>query len=155
MHITARTDDTHFGPPPDPKLACILGMHVDHRLGESPVQLRYPSGHRTGMPVLKYPPGHQPQRKLLIRCLGGRLVGHRINNGPSISLAIEMEVTSFFYIGVVLGVIAPRGLLTLHDRPPQAADLVINLERRQVMRLAPGELGVLFEQPLLYIKARS
>src|SRR5690606_6045505 len=49
--------------------------------------------------------------------------------------------------------ITPQRFLSVHDRPAQPRDLVIRLERREIVAVAAPERGVLLEQSLLEVEA--
>ena len=70
-------------------------------------------------------------------------------------MAIELETGPRLHIRIGSLAVAPLGFLPVDNRPAQAPHLVVDIERCQIVAMAPSERGVLLEQPLLRVEAKQ
>ncbi len=131
-------------------------------LGVGPVQLRIRGRsrlvqlldaprHRAGVPVLEDAAGGQPERVLVVRHLGRRVVRTQPERRPlAVPLGlVEVHPLGLLDVGVVPGRVAVPGLLAVDHRPQQTTGLAQLLVGRQVLAGAEPEAAVLLEHRLV------
>ena len=74
---------------------------------------------------------------------------------PAVLVAVEVDALARLDVGIEAFAIAPLRFLAVDDGPAQAADLVIGVERRQIVAMAAAEFGVFLEQALLHVEAEG
>ena len=107
------------------------------------------------MPVLQHPSGRQPERVVLVRGLGRRLVGQGEDVGLAIGVAVELPAGAGLDVGILALAVAPARLLAVDHRPADAARLVVLVERGQVVPMAAAEGGVFLEEAFLQVEAEG
>src|SRR5688572_14268528 len=105
--------------------------------------------------MLEHSPGHEPVAVVGIGLLGRGLVRKGEDVRAAVWIAIELETLARLHIWVAAFAITPTRFLAVDDWPAQSGDLVIPIERRQVVPMAAPEAGVFLEQPFLDIEAES
>ena len=95
----------------------VVGVHEQHGLGHGAVQLGHAARHAAGVPVLQHAAGAQPQVKVLVRALCGRLVGQGKDVGLAICIAVKADARSLGNVGIVALAKTPQRLLAIDNRP--------------------------------------
>ena len=99
-HRAAARDDLDLVAAAHAERLGVLGVQVDHGVGEREVQLGHAARHRARVPVLEHAAGDQPQRVFLVGLLGRRLVGQRVDVGLVVRVAVELEAGAGLHVGI-------------------------------------------------------